>query len=251
MIGVAFPVEPFGRARLSLVLANRHRRGRAQVPEHSQSAHPELGRSQAAVEVLCIEAGAIEDSHQAIHPVAGAMGSCVIVATAEASARSAQIPGRGLHGRIRERSLGPCAQSAQALRKAGRSLRSISLPNASADLLEVFIQRLGRPLAEFKEGLQETEDHGDVGKQMHPSALGRGPAIGIDRLGRIVRRPIPCRLGKHAISAMHPLLGRRVADRGPETAPRGGGGGDVDQCAPPNGSAFRRRPNRAPSAPPP
>jgi hypothetical protein len=83
--------------------------------------------------------------------------------------------------------LGPFAQSAQALRKTGLSLGAIGFLNASADLLEVFAQRVGCSVADFQEGVQETQDDGDVGKQALPSALGGGPTIGIDRLGGIAR----------------------------------------------------------------
>jgi hypothetical protein len=69
-----------------MLFANRHWRGRAKVPEQRQSAYPQFGRSQGAVKIVRVEAGPIEEAHQSIHQVAGAMRSGMLVTTAEAFA---------------------------------------------------------------------------------------------------------------------------------------------------------------------
>jgi hypothetical protein len=73
-------------ALLRMLFANRHWRGRAKVPEQRQSAYPQFGRSQGAVEIVRVEAGPIKEAHQSIHQVAGAMRSGMLVTPAEAFA---------------------------------------------------------------------------------------------------------------------------------------------------------------------
>jgi hypothetical protein len=59
------------------------------------------------MDILRVPTGSIEQRHQPVDPLAGAMRSTVIVALAALGSCVAEVEGMRLHARIRERGLSP------------------------------------------------------------------------------------------------------------------------------------------------
>ncbi len=151
--------------------------------------------------------GTIQKLHQPVHHIAGAMRLWVIIDLTELIAFPAHIQGMALHHAVRQCRLGPCPQAPQTLGKSPFARGVIRLPHPLLDLSKRVAQRFGGSITDCEKRMEKTQDHRDVGAQGLPSALRGLPAIGIDRLRRIIGIQGLRFAGKNAIRFFQGSLG--------------------------------------------
>jgi hypothetical protein len=159
------------------------------------------------VEILGMKKGTIQKLHQPVHHIAGAMRPWVIITLTELIAFRAQVQGMALHHAVRQCRLGPCPQAPQTLRKSPFARGVIRLPHPGLDLSKQVAQRFGGSVTDCEKRMEKTQDHRDVGEEGLPSALRGLPAIGIDRLWRLLGIQGLRFAGKNAIGFFQVFLG--------------------------------------------
>ena len=87
------------------------------------------------------------------------------------------------------------------------------------------------PLPDLQERMEEAEDQRHSLEERPPSRLRGGPAVGVDRLGPVLRIQIPGLIPEHAVGARQIVLVRLLGQRQAQTTPTASGGRQVDLLA--------------------
>jgi hypothetical protein len=227
---IPLAVDPLRRAAKPRRLSGRPWARRGEVVDQCPAPQAPLGGGRRAVQMLAAIQVVVEPAQQAIHEVARPMTAGVGIRLDECPSLAAQrqhlLPDHLLvHMRH-----GPLPQSTESLREAPGIRGMIRIPDPLPQCVERLSQVLG-PVPDLEERMEEAEDDRYPLEQRPPGRLGGRPAVGVDRLGAILRVEVPRLVPEYAVGGLQVVVAGRLGQGQPEAAPGAGGGRQVDLLA--------------------
>jgi hypothetical protein len=219
------PVEPLSWTGVPGGLAHRPRGRWADVPPQRQRASPALDCLARAMDRRRVPTGPSETRPHPVDPRAGARRRTVRLAPPARRSLVAEVEGRRLHRRSRERGLGPCPPSPSALGHRPGARRRVRFPPPRLDRCTASPPGLRRSRTDGAQRVEHTDEDRAGGPPRLPGTVGRVPAVRLPRVRGVRLLQGGGCVGPEARGVRHVRRRRRQGTRGPHTtggASRGG-----------------------------